>query len=209
MLEVLLCHAEHISAVCQEHIASVAVLCHVLVLAFLEVLQFCFVARFARNPARLVQMHRLPAALCSVFVLQAVLYHLELQLAHCAYYLASIELVHEQLCHTLVHQLVYALFQLLCLHGVGILDIFEHLGREGRKAAEVQLLALGQGVSYLEYTVVGQTYDITSPSLVDSLLALCHELRGAGETYCLAVAYVQVWSIAHELSRAHLAEGYT
>ena len=77
VLEVLLCHAQHIAAVCQEHVASVAVLGHVLVLAFLEVLQFRLVTGFAGNPACLVQVYGLPAALGSVFVLQAVLNNLE------------------------------------------------------------------------------------------------------------------------------------
>ena len=57
VLEVLLCHAQHITAVCQEHVASVAVLGHVLVLAFLEVLQFRLVTGFAGNPACLVQVY--------------------------------------------------------------------------------------------------------------------------------------------------------
>ena len=154
-----------------------------------------------------MQVYGLPAALGSVFVLQAVLDNLELQLAYRADNLAVVELVYEQLRHTLVHQLVDALLQLLGLHGVGILNVLEHLWREGGQTAEMQLLALGEGVAYLEDAVVRQTYDVACPSLVDGLLALGHELCGTGETYRLAVADVQIGCIAHELARAYFAEG--
>ena len=77
-----------------------------------------------------MQVYWFPTALGSVFVFQTVLDNLELQLSHRTDNLAVVELVYEQLCHTLVHQLVDALLQLLGLHGVGILDILEHLGRE-------------------------------------------------------------------------------
>ena len=43
MLEVFLCHLQHIARVSQEYIASFLVLCHILVLAFLELFQFLFV----------------------------------------------------------------------------------------------------------------------------------------------------------------------
>ena len=110
MLEVLLRHRQHIAGVGEKHVASLLVLGHILVLTFLEVLQFCIVV--ALNPTSLIEMHRLPAALGVVFVLQTVLYHLKLQLSDSADNLAVVELVDEQLGHALVHQLVDALLKL-------------------------------------------------------------------------------------------------
>ena len=73
----------------------------------------------------------------------------------------------------------------------------------------MQLLALCQGVAYLEDAVVGQTHDVARPSLVDGFLALCHELCGAGETNRLSVADVHVWRVAYELAGAYFTEGDT
>lgn len=54
VLEVLLCHREHVARVGEEHIATVAVLRHVLILAFLELIKlFSIVALY---PARFVQV---------------------------------------------------------------------------------------------------------------------------------------------------------
>ena len=39
--------------------------------------------------------------------------------------LAVVELVREQLSHTLVHELVDSFGQLLGFHGIGVLDVFE------------------------------------------------------------------------------------
>ena len=175
MLEVLLCHGEHIAGVGKEYVAAVLVLRHVLVFALLEVLQLLLVV--ALHPAGFVQMYRFPAALGVILVLKTVLYDLELQLAHGAHDAAAVELVDEELCHTLVHKLLQTLLELLCLHGVVVLYVLEHLWRERRQSAEVQLLALGKGIANLEYAVVWQTYDVASPCLVDGLLALRHELR--------------------------------
>lgn len=44
VFEILLCHAEDVAAVGKEDVTSVTVFCHVLVLAFLEILQFLLVA---------------------------------------------------------------------------------------------------------------------------------------------------------------------
>ena len=44
ILEILLCHREHVSRVGQEYIAALAVLGHILVLAFLEYIMHCLFA---------------------------------------------------------------------------------------------------------------------------------------------------------------------
>ncbi len=122
---------------------------------------------------------------------------------------AAVELVDKQLCHTLVHQLLQSLLELLALHWVVVLDILEQQRRERRQTTEVQLLALGERVANLEDAVVGQTYDVARISLVDGALALRHELCGRRETDGLAQSYVQVRLIAHKLAEANLAEGDT
>ena len=178
-------------------------------LALLEVLQFGLIAGHHLYPACLVEGNGFPAALGIVLILQSVLDDLKLQLSHRTDNLASVELVDEELSHTLVHELVDTLLQLLGLHGVSVLDVLEHLGREGGQSAEMYDLTLGQRVTYLEGAVVGQTHDVARPSLIDGGLALGHELRGRGEAQGLVVADMQIGRIAHELAGAHLAEGYT
>ena len=74
-----------------------------------------------------MQVYWLPTTLGVVLVLKTVLNNLELELAHGAYNLATIELVDEQLCHTFVHELIDALLKLLRLHRVIVLDVLEHL----------------------------------------------------------------------------------
>ena len=91
MLEVLLCHREDISGVGKEHIPTLLVLSHILVLALLEGLEFLLV--ITTDPASLVQMHRFPAALCIVFILQTVLNDLKLQLSYGANDFTVIKLV--------------------------------------------------------------------------------------------------------------------
>ncbi len=71
----------------------------------------------------------------------------------------------------------------------------------------MQRLALGERVANLEDAVVGQADNVPGPCLVDGLLALRHELRGAAEAHGLAQALVLVGRVAHKLARAHLAEG--
>ena len=93
ILEILLCHLEHVSRVGQEDIAALAVLGHILVLALLEGLEFGGVIAF--NPAGFVEADRLPVTLGIVFVFEAILNHFKLQLTHGADNLAAIELVDE------------------------------------------------------------------------------------------------------------------
>ena len=95
MLEVHLRHLQHISAVRQDHIPTLAVFRHVLVFALLEGFQFSRI--IALNPAGFIQTERLPTALRTVFVLQTILDDFELQLPHRTDNLTPVELVDEQL----------------------------------------------------------------------------------------------------------------
>ena len=99
-----------------------------MVLALLEIFVLVLVPGLAFNPAGLVEREGFPSAFGVVLVFQAILNHFELQLAYGADDLAPVELVDEKLCHTLVHQLGDALFELLGLHWVGILNVFEEFG---------------------------------------------------------------------------------
>ena len=128
VLEILLCHHQQVVGFCQKDIPALLVFCHVLVLAPLEIFKLCQV--IALDPARLVEVDRLPAALCTILVQETVLNHLKLELPYGSDDFAAVELVDKELCHPFVHQLFHPSLQLFCLHRVGILDIFEHFGRE-------------------------------------------------------------------------------
>ena len=123
MFKVLLSHTQYVARISEEHIAALDILCHILILALLEVLQFLLVV--CLNPACLMQVNRLPAALGILLVLQAILDNLKLKLTHGTHDAATVELVDEQLSHTLVHELLQSLLELLALHWVIILDILE------------------------------------------------------------------------------------
>ena len=191
MLEVHLSHLQYVTRIGQENVAAFAVLGHVLVFTFLEGIQFGRIVAF--NPAGFVQTDGLPTALGIVFVLQTVLDHLELQLSYRTDNLAAVELIDKQLCHTFVHQLVDTLGQLFLLHGVSILDV------EAGQTAEVEQFAFGQRITNLKGSVIGQTDDITCPSLVDGRFTLCHKLCRTGKTHCLAMTHVIVRSVADKL----------
>ena len=134
-LEIILGHLQYIVAVGEEDITSLDILGHILVFAFLEVLELSRV--IALNPACLVEVYRLPTALGIILVLETVLYDLKLQLTHRTDELTAVMLVHEELCHTLAHKLVDTLGKLLGFHRVGILDVLEHFGREAGQALEM------------------------------------------------------------------------
>ena len=177
VFEVFLGHGENITRVSEEDITTLLVLRHVLVLAFLEILEFRIIV--ALYPTSLVEMHRFPTTLRVVFVLQAILDDLELQLTYGTNDLPVVELVDEELCHTLVHQLVDALLQLFGAHGIIVLDVFEELWRERGKAPEMKLFTLSERIANLkDTTCIRQSYDIPGPRLIDGRLTLCHELRG-------------------------------
>ena len=82
-------------------------------------------------------MDRFPTAFGAILVLQTILDDLKLQLAYCTDDLASVEFVDKELGNTFIHELIDALLQLFGLHRIGVFDVFEHLGRERRKAFEV------------------------------------------------------------------------
>jgi hypothetical protein len=67
VFKVLLCHTQNVTAVGQEYITAILILGHVLVLAFLEVVELLWV--IALNPAGFVKVYGLPAAFGVVFVL--------------------------------------------------------------------------------------------------------------------------------------------
>ena len=128
--EVLLCHLQDVVAVSKEYVTAFAVECHELVLALLERFQRVLVVTL--DPACLVQVQGFPSALGAILVQQAVLDNLKLQLSYRADDLATVQLADKELRHTFIHKLINAFFQLFLLHWIGIVDVFEHLWREGR-----------------------------------------------------------------------------
>ncbi len=134
--EIVLGHLQHIVGIGKENVASLPVKSHELMFAFLEGCESLGIVAF--NPACLIERKGLPAALCAIFVEKSILDYLELQLSYGSYNLTAVELIGEQLRHAFVHQLLYAFLKLLGFHGVGVLYVFEHLGREAWKAFEVQ-----------------------------------------------------------------------
>ena len=204
MLEVHLRHLQHISAVRQEHIPTLAVFRHVLVFALLEGFQFSRI--IALNPAGFIQTERLPTALRTVFVLQTILDDLELQRAHRADDLAAVERRGEELRHAFVHELVDALGQLLELQRVGVLDVAELFGGERRDAREAELFAFGERVADLEVARVVQAHDVARIGEVDDRLLLGHEGRRRREFELLAAAHVQVVFVAFERARTYFEE---
>ena len=207
VLEVLLCHAQHVAGVGKEDIAALNVLRHVLVLSLLEVVELgCIIALY---PAGFVEVDGLPTALGAILMLKAVLDDLKLQLANGTNDAAVVELVDEHLCHTLVHELLDTFLELLRLHRVVVFDILEQFRREGGQPTEMELLTFGQCVANLEDAVVGQTYDVARPSLVHGALALCHELGRGGEAHGLVETYVIIRLVTEELTGADLAESDT
>ena len=128
VFEIFLGHGENITRVSEEHITALLVLRHVLVLTLLKILELRIIV--ALYPTSLVEMHRFPTTLRVVFVLQAILNHLKLQLTYGTDDLPIVELVDKQLRHALVHELIDTLLQLFGAHGIIVLDVFEELWRE-------------------------------------------------------------------------------
>ena len=128
ILEVLLSQRQRIACVCQEYIATMFIDSHIGVLAAFEVGELLLIV--ALDPASLVDRDWLPTALCAILMLQAVLDNLKLQLTYRTDNLATIQTRCKELSHTLIHQLIDTLRQLLELHWVGILDVAEKLRRE-------------------------------------------------------------------------------
>ena len=74
--EVVACHLEDIVGIRQEDVAAFFVSGHELMLPFLEGSQSFFIVTL--DPACFIKTDRLPTALRSIFMEQAVLYHLKL-----------------------------------------------------------------------------------------------------------------------------------
>ena len=126
MLVVLLRHAEYVTRVSEEHISALFIKCHVLRFSFFEHLVFrptlsAIVGRC--YPASLVKRDGFSTAFGLIFVLKAVLNNFKLQLAYRTDNLAAGELVGKELCYAFVHQLIYALVELLLLHGINIKSV--------------------------------------------------------------------------------------
>ena len=125
VFKIHLSHLKYITGVGKEHIASLSILCHILIFTFLESFQLCRIITF--HPTSLIQTYRLPTTRCIILVLQTILNYLKLQLSHRTDNLTSIELIDKQLCHTFVHQLVDTFRQLLLFHRICVLNVLEHL----------------------------------------------------------------------------------
>ena len=46
VFKIHLCHLKYITGVCQEHIASLSILCHILIFTFFEGFNFCRIIAF-------------------------------------------------------------------------------------------------------------------------------------------------------------------
>ena len=140
-----------------EDVTTLDILRHILIFALLESLKFLLAVSF--YPAGFMQMDGL-AASCIVLMLQTILDDLKLELAYRANNATVVELVDKQLGHTLVHQLLQTLLELLRLHRVVVFNILEQFGGERGETTEVEHIAFGECVSDLEDTIVRQTHDI-------------------------------------------------
>ena len=87
--------------------------------------------------------------------------------------------------------------------------MYLNISGETRKSLEVKRLTLRQRIANLERTVIRQTDNISRPSLIDSCLALRHELRRRRETHRLAMTHMQVQGIAYKLPGTDFAESDT
>ena len=140
---------------------------------------------------------------------QAVLNNLKLQLSHRTDNLPAIELIGKQLSDTLVHQLLDALVQLLCLHRIGVLYIFEHLGREARQPLEMQFLSGSQRIPYLKVPGIRQTDNITRERLIHHFFLLSHESRRATETHHLTETYMLIVRVTLKTTGTNLHKSDT
>ena len=138
---------------------------------------------------------------------ESILNHLELQGSHRTDNLAAVERRGKELCHTLVHELIDPLGELLEFQRIGIFDVTELLGGKRRDTRKFQLLTLGKGVANLEVSRIVQTDDIAREGLVDHRLLLSHKGRRRGELQLLTRAHMQVILIALEAARDDLHKG--
>ena len=198
MLVVLLRHVQHVSGVRHEDIPTFFVRRHILRFAFLEHIEFGIVVGL--NPASFVHLERLPFAFGLVLVFESVLDDFELELSHCSDDLTAVELAHKELRYTFVHELVDTLVELFLLHGVGIVDVFEHFRREGRQTLEMQVFTCGERVSDFEVSGVRQTHYISCKRFIDRFFLLRHEAGRSRKTHLLILAHVIIIGVAQELT---------
>ena len=109
--EILLRHVKHIARISQKHISAFTVQRHILLLSTLKRFQSLLVV--ALNPASLIQVNGFPSTACAIFMKQTILNYFKLELTYGANNLAIVELIDKELSHTLVHQLLDTLVQLL------------------------------------------------------------------------------------------------
>ena len=140
---------------------------------------------------------------------QAVLNNLKLQLSHGTDNLPAIELIGKQLGYTLVHQLLDTFVQLLCLHRIGVLYIFEHLGREAWQSLEMQFLSGSQRIPYLKVPGIRQTDNITRKRLIHHFFLLSHESRRTTETHHLTEAYMLIVRVTLKTTGTNLHKSDT
>jgi hypothetical protein len=141
-----------------------------------------------RDPARAGVLAAFQAHVAVVLGLQAVLHHLELQLAHGAQQHVAAGVGLEDLDGAFLAQLHQALLQLLGAQRVLQHHGHEQLGREEGQAGELQAGAVGDGVAQLHAAVDGEADDVAGVGLVHRFAALAHEGHHAGRAQLLAGA---------------------
>ena len=171
--EILLCHFQRVGTFSQKHVATTFVNRQTLVLTFFEIGKLLLIVR--REPARLVQLNRLVATFCVIFVFQTIFNHFKLQRTDRSNNFSVIELIYKKLRNAFVHQLVDSLSQLLEFHWIGIFNVAEHLGRETRNACKMQIFALGERVADFEVSRIVQTNNVARIRLVNHRFFLRHE----------------------------------
>ena len=169
-----------------------------------KIFQLFGIAQF--YPARFVNVDGLPFTLRSVFVFQTVLNHLKLKWANGTDDFPIGHLVHKQLGHSFVHQLINSFGQLFLLERIGILDVAEIFGRKRGNAHDVHFLALGEGIPNSEVSGVVQTHNIAGISLIHGRFFGSHEGGYRREFHHALLAHVEVILVAVERARNNFHE---
>ena len=144
----------------------------------------------AVNPAGGVNTHRLVAGFHLVLVFKAVRHHVKLELAHRPHHQVTAVDRGKHLGGTLLGQLLQALLQLLGLHRISQANAAKQLRGEVRDAGELQILALGERIAYLDSAVVVQADDVARHRLLHQLPLAGLERHRVGDFHVLAQAHV-------------------
>ena len=99
MFKILLSHLQNITRIGKENISTFSVAGHILMLTLLECFEFTFITGHCFHPTCFIQAYWFPATLCTIFVLEAILNNLKLQLTDGTNDLAIIKLIDEKLCY--------------------------------------------------------------------------------------------------------------